>query len=737
MPSKFKIIKKPYELKKVIKYCKQTGYASIDFETNALHPSDPLFYPTILGISFQPGSSYILPLAHFDSPFKEANRWKRLLHKFGTEVIENKDIIKIAWNLKFEYQIFHRYGIEMSGRLLDGMLAKYLLDEERPNDLKNMVTRYIPEFANYQEDYEGSKLPWDQKPLLGLSQYCGLDCDVTLRLMVFFEDRLIQGGFYTLFRNMMMMGTRVLAESEYQGMPIDMPYLENLVEVYKDKIADNDDRLRNNPRIKKFQRWLINNRKQKLISKVSEEINDLYDEIKELKKQRKKEKDEKEKKKLKTAINRKKTSIKGREDKIDRYKANVFTTKNELKVQEEVNFSSPQQMVELFFTSPKGFRFPIIKYSEDKKNRDKKGNPSTDESVLLELQEKDKSGFIEDLLNHRAITKLNSTYIVGVQKKVTEGHVHGRFNLHGTVTGRLSSNDPNLQNIPRDTTASDIKPMFIPPPGYLLLQLDYSQAELRVMAAMAGEENMIKWFKEGKDIHLTVALKKERCEERYDEIKAILEKEDDNDPEFKIWKVRRKAAKTINFGIIYGQGASKLAATLGWSVEEAKKFLEDYFKLFPKIRKFIKKQYRFAHKNAYVRNVFGRKRRLWKIDSDATWEVAEAERQSVNAPIQGAASDYTLFSSILIWEQIRNGLIPIDKPQCYTVHDSLGYFVKADKVHEIVPKLEAICADPQTKKWFGFQIDDVKMKVDFEVSHENWGKLKTYHPETDYTALVA
>lgn len=298
-----------------------------------------------------------------------------------------------------------------------------------------------------------------------------------------------------------------------------------------------------------------------------------------------------------------------------------------------------------------------------------------------------------------------------------------------------NSQDPNLQNIPRDTTSSDIKTMFIPPKGMLLLQLDYSQAELRVMAAMAGETNMIKWFKEGKDIHLATALSKYHMDNEYQRISDLLDAEDGSE-EYITWKKRRKQAKTINFGIIYGQGANKLAESLECTIDEAKVFLNEFFKNFPKIKKFIKKQHSQAHEHAYVRNVFGRKRRLWDIDSDEKWLVAQAERQSVNAPIQGAASDYALFSSILIWEQAKRGKIKIACPQVYTVHDSLGYYVWPEDVHEVVPKLLEICNNPETKEWFGFQIDDVTMKVDFEVTAENWGVLKTYNPKTDYTKLI-
>lgn len=723
MPSVFKIIKTEAEIDKLISYCEKTGYASVDFETNAQPINHSSFYPTIIGISFQPGSSYIVPLGHFDSPFK--NRYRYILKKIGKGIMENKNITKVAWNAKFEYRIFKKYGISIKGRYFDAMLAKYLLNEERPNDLKSIVSNFIPEYAGYQENYEGSKLPWDQKPLKGLSEYCGLDCDLTLRLMLFFEKQLIKGKFYNLFRNMLMMATRVLGDSEYSGMDVDEKYLDELITKYSMEITNIEKKIANNRKVKKFEKALIDSRVNDLISKVQEEIDEIKYNLKQLKKSGESE----------VLINREKRKLKTREDKITKYLARNFTTKNELKVIEKFNMGSPDQLGNLLFLSPHGFKYKIVKYTSDKKTKKESNRPSTDESVLLELGKKYNSEFLKSILEYRSLSKLYSTYIVGIKEKLVNGKVHGNFNLHGTVTGRLSSNEPNLQNIPRDTTASDIKKMFVPPKGHLLLQVDYSQAELRVMAAMAGEENMIRWFKEGKDIHLTVALKKDNCEHRYDEINKVLEIEDKNDPRFHEWKVKRKYAKTINFGIIYGQGPPKLAESLECSIDEAKRFLKDYFILFPKIKKFIQNQHKLAHKNAYVRNVFGRKRRLWKIDSYEKWEIAEAERQSVNAPIQGAASDYTLFSSILIWEAMLKGEIPIYKPQCYTVHDSLGYYVLPEHIHKVVPQIDAICSNPQTMKWFGFQIDSVKMQVDFEVASDNWGGLRKYSKDIDYTSL--
>ena len=436
MPSKYKIITKEKQVDRLIKYCKQTGYASIDFETSG-HPfQSSLGYPTIISVSFQPGSAWVIPLAHFDSPFKKDKVWLKLLKKLGKEIISNPEIIKIAWNLKFEMKWFLKYDIKMEGRLFDGMLAKYLLNEERPNDLKSMVRKYLPEFADYEEDYEGSKLPWDQKPLVGLSKYCALDADLTFRLMLFFEIKLIEHKFYPLFRNMLMMATKVLAESEFNGMVVDRKYLENLVDTYKDKIENTDNTLRNNKKVKRFQQALHADRIRNGIKSIEEEIEKLEQEI-----------NDSDDDKVKA---RKRKQINAREEKISRYIAKDFTTNKELKWVEPINFSSPAQMAELFFTSDAGFGFKIIKYTTDKNKRETE-NPSTDEEVLLELKRKDKSGFVEALLQYRGMTKLYSTYILGMLEKLSEDDkIHGSFLLHGTVTGRLSSREPNLQNIPRD-----------------------------------------------------------------------------------------------------------------------------------------------------------------------------------------------------------------------------------------------------------------------------------------------
>lgn len=718
---RYKTVESWGDLHTLIKYCKQTGYCSSDYETSGTHAMYPSGYPTLIGISFQQGGAWILPLAHKDSKFLTNKEWLKMLKLFGREVIENPDIIKIGQNIKFEINWWRRYGIEMRGRVFDTMLAKYLLDEERPHGLKEMVERFLPEYAGY--DLPGQPGPkaardqiiqfWSNVDIDVLSKYCAYDADLTFRLWVFFEKRLIDNKFYTLYRNMLIMASHVLGRAEWEGMDIDRDYLHGLLGSYKKKIDDLEIEVRSIPIILNYEKTRLKNIRKNLILETQAEIEDL---------------------RKSGGSNR---MIKTREQKVSNYIAGQFTTKNEKKLIAELNFNSPAQMIELFFISDHGFKFPIIKYTEDKKTKKETDRPSTDEEVLLELQHLDTTGFVSKLLEFRGLTKLYSTYIKGMWDKLySTNKIHGSFLLHGTVTGRLSSRNPNLQNIPRDTTASDIKKMFICPPGKLMFQLDYSQAELRVLAAAAKEETMIHWFKTGRDIHLASACDKNSW--NYDERKAIWDNEDH--PLFKETKVERKKAKTINFGIVYGQTAKKLSLTLSTddhkvSKEEAQEFLDDFNRRFPKVAGFIKKQKKFAEKNGYVKNLFGRKRRLPNIYSDNWGKKAEAQRQSINAPIQGAASDFALFSSIVIRDYILQGKLPDSLVQVGTVHDSLIFFIDPATVHDIIPILYNICKNPETKEWFNFEVKGIEMKVDFELG-TNWGELHNYDPSKDYTELV-
>lgn len=716
MVTRYHIIRTFSELKQLIEACSKTGYASVDFETNAKGIYTDEFKPTILSVSFQVGSGVSIPLQHFDesvSFLQKNDLWLSWLQYFGRKVIENPNIVKVGWNWKFDNQIFVKYGIYARGTVIDGMLAKYLLNEERPNGLKDMVRRYLPEFGDYEKYDKFDNIPWDKKPLEPLCRYGCMDVDFTLRLSIFLEAKLIEKGFYSLYRHLIMPASKVLQSAECHGLPLDKELNESLQVKYNNLIETFTNKLYSIPQVIKYEKYTKKERKDKYINKLREEIEEL------------------------SSQTGKERQIKTREQKISRVLVGEYVTKEEKALDNPVNFKSTKQMIDLLFISPKGFKFPILAYTKDEKTKRDTSNPSTSEDVLVKLKAYDKSSFIDTLLELRGVSTINSTFIVGLGNLIqSDGCVHPTFLIHGTTSGRLSSREPNGQNIPKTMVNPDVKLQFITPPNKLFLTYDYSQAELRILAHLAKEDTMLEWFRTGKDIHLASACKK--YHEDYDKIIKIYE--DEQHPEHKLWKKRRKQAKTINFGIVYEQSAPKLAESLSTpeevvSAEEGQEFLDDYFCTFPKIKKFMEKQHKFMEKNGYCVSLFGRRRRCPQVYSEKYGEYLEALRQSTNMPCQSAASDMALFASVIVYEKVKKGeLPPMDEVD--TVHDSVYQFIEPKYLTpDTIYGIWDICRNPSTKKYFGFSIDDVDMSMDFTVG-KNMAEELPYIPGYDYSKLL-
>lgn len=1050
------------DVKKVVEYCKVTGYCAHDYETSGHHSSNPNGFPTCISIAFQPGYAYVIPLAHKDSPNKKGNKWLKILKYIGRELIQNDRITKVAHNFKFEHGWWLKYGIKPRGVILDTMLLKYLLNEQRPHDLKSLAYSFFPEYANYSiKGEETERTPedtvkfWSNVPLETLAPYNALDSDLCLRLAIYLESRVRELGFYQLYRNLLEMASYNLSEVESRGYWVDRPYLDGLVESYKIKIEEAEKKMYSVPSLVKYNKKRLKAAKKALLGNLLEQIeiktNELYGT---------------EDKRKASSLQR---SINNLQKKYDNYSAGVGITKSDQKTLEPLNLKSVKQLIDFLYYSKYGLKLPIIKYTEDKKTKKPTKNPATSEDVLLELREKDETGFIDTLLKYREMTKLYSTYIVGIRDVLNpDNTLHGSFLIHGcvtedtvlvgkerdivigdiapkevgikdvvkdniyvlthagtweqvthtinkgvldtyrvttdrgdvlectkyhklltpqgfkpiwkiakhdldvimhdvsrldiqpvevgkkygevvfkeilnwpgylassegkifsvkipgahgmldynnphemvprvqksgnrlhsrvglrngtgtkkmlpvsrlvwsafnnasipdgyvidhidcnplnnipenlqcitysentkraykntrtpftngaingqtvldtqtvgqilldhregltqgqivekygisqaqvrrvingeswkyiyltkirveyigkkiimdlsvndkhsyvtrsnyvscnTITGRLSSRNPNLQNMPRDTTASDIKQMFVCPPGKVMMQLDYSAAEFRVVAGWSQDKQMLEWFRVGHDIHLATACKK--YGEDYDEINKIYSNEDD--PNYKEWKVKRKQAKTIGFGILYQQGPNHLKESLSTdkhkaTKEEALEFLEEWFEIFPGVKKFVNKQMRFAEKHGYVLSPFGRKRRLPDAKNMRDrGKHAKALRDAINAPIQGTASDFALFSSILIREKIMRGELPSSIEQIGTIHDSLMFYLDPKDMNDkVVDQLFDICRDPDTQKYFGFKLKGITMAVDFELGLR-WSKLRGYERGTDYSEV--
>lgn len=416
MQTRYVIIKNKRMLKKVIELCKYTGYASVDYETDGSPIYNKSFKPTILSVSWMPGFGASIPLDHFETKAYTSSgwNWKKMLRKFGEEVIENYDIVKVAWNWKFDDQINQKYHIYYRGTCLDGMLAKYLLNEEKPNDLKSMVRRYLPEYGNYEKQDAFDKIPWDEKELDPLCHYGCQDTDYTLRLMIFFEKKLIDLGLYSTFRNLIMSASRVLTSVEKNGLYLDREFNNQLLEIYKPKIDEARQAIYDLPRVKKFEKKYNQEKIDKYIQFIESELEELdYNDPKD------------------------KRKIASREQKISNIKAGIFTTKKEQELIRPLNLGSPVDLPALMY-SEEGFHFEVIKNNES-------GKPSTDEETLTNLRltvkkpDSPKAIFLDRLLELRGLEKMYKTYIEGWNEKVQDDdRLHGRFLIHGTTSGRLS-----------------------------------------------------------------------------------------------------------------------------------------------------------------------------------------------------------------------------------------------------------------------------------------------------------
>lgn len=716
MQTRYHIIKSLAELRKLISACKKLGYACVDFETNSEPIYNHSFKPTILSVTFMPGFGCSIPLDHFETKdYTEPGwNWKKMLKLFGREVIENPDIVKISWNGKFDFQIFERYNIYLRGPMLDGMLAKYLLNEERPNGLKDMVNRYIPEASGYEADKGFDKIPWDQKPLEPLCKYGCQDTDYTFRLMIFFEKKLIDNGLYSLYRNLIMPASRVLQAVEKNGLYLDREFNQKLLEEYKPKIEQALENIYTLPKMVKLQKKYTQKRIDDYIEKIEEELSKLNPD------------DPKDKRK-----------ISSREQKITNVRAGVFSNNTERELVRRINLNSNKDIKWLMY-SEEGFNFPILKYTDS-------GAPSADEETLVELRmqvnkpDSPKAIFLDNVLTLRGLEKMYKTYIEGWNEKVQDDNcLHGQFKIHGTTSGRLSSAEPNLQQIPKTSVDPNIKKQLIARPGTLYMAMDFSQAELRIMAHLSGDETYLTAFREGQDPHLAIAAKKYGVP--YEEAFAIMD--DENHPDHKLWKTRRKQAKQIAFGIIYGIQAKLLAQKLSdvkagliVTPQEAQQSLNEFFHEHPKIKKFMQKQEKLLRKQGYVSSLFGRKRRLPQIYSDDSGEAAYAVRLAVNMPCQSAASDMCLFGSVLLYWMMRQGKLP-KMPSVTLVHDANYFNPKPKDINLwIVYQMWDIFRNPSTKEYFGFSIDDVDMSMDFGIGRSMAEELP-FIPGYDYNKML-
>lgn len=326
------------------------------------------------------------------------------------------------------------------------------------------------------------------------------------------------------------------------------------------------------------------------------------------------------------------------------------------------NIGSPKQLGEVLFDKMK---------IDAGQKKTKTGQYATGEDILQKLRHK--HVIVEDILAYRELTKLKSTYVDALPGLINPrtGRLHTSYNQAVAVTGRLSSNNPNLQNIPiRTERGREIRKAFIPRnSGYRILSADYSQIELRIVAAISGDEAMIQAFKDNKDIHTATAARVYNVEES------------------EVTKEMRRAAKAVNFGIIYGQSAFGLSENIGVSRTEAKTIIDNYFIQYPAIKQYMDRSINFAKEHGYVETVMGRKRWLKDIYSANFTVRGYAERNAINMPIQGTAADMIKLAMITIHRELekRN----LGTRMILQVHDELVFDVPESEVELVRPIIKS------------------------------------------------
>jgi DNA polymerase-1 len=360
----------------------------------------------------------------------------------------------------------------------------------------------------------------------------------------------------------------------------------------------------------------------------------------------------------------------------------------------EFTISSPKQLGDVLFDDLG------LKAKGQKKTAG--GQRSTRESELEKIR--DLHPIVNAILEYRQIQKLLSTYIDSIPLLIAkDGRLHAEFLQTGTTTGRMASQNPNLQNIPiRSERGRAIRDAFIAEQGSSLLGFDYSQIELRLAAILSGDEILCEIFKSGRDVHTEVAAR----------VFGV-----DAD---KVDREQRRRAKIINFGILYGMGVNALKVQLGTSTAEAHQFSEDYFNTFKRLAEYLEEVRGFARKHGYTETMFGRRREFSGIKSPLPYVRAQAERMAINAPIQGTEADLIKLAMVRVDEMLREEGVEEDVHLLLQVHDELVYEVKDERVVPLASSIKEIMESVLN----GHETHDVPIIAEPKVG-PNWGEMKT------------
>lgn len=576
-PHDYQLIESEEEARKIRDYFLTKEILSFDTETTSTNAIDA----ELVGLSFaveEFKAAYVAVPAERESAQRMVDIFRPLY--------EDEHIMKVGQNIKYDYEVLRRYGIEVRGPMFDTMLAHYIVQPELHHNMDYMAETLL----GYQTIHidqligprgKGQRSMRDLQPQ-EVYEYAAEDADVTLRLKNVLEQKLKEVDGERLFYDIEMPLVPVLAEMELTGVCLDTAALAETGKNFNRRLAEYE---------------------QKIYAEAGETF----------------------------------------------------------------NISSPKQVGDILFGKMK-----IV----DKPKKTKTGQYVTSEEVLTQLRSR--APIVDDILSYRGLKKLLGTYVEALPRLINPrtGHIHTCFNQAITATGRLSSSDPNLQNIPiRDDDGKEIRKSFVPEPGCLFFSADYSQIELRIMAHLSQDEHMLDAFRSGTDIHAATAAK--------------------------IWHVpveevtpeQRKKAKQANFGIIYGISTYGLAQRMNISNSEARQLIDDYFATFPRVKAYMDEAIATCREKGYAETIYHRRRYLPDIASRNATVRGFAERNAINAPIQGSEADIIKVAMIHIFkrfatEGLRSRMI-------LQVHDELNFSVYPEEREQVerivIEEMENAC----------------------------------------------
>lgn len=576
-PHDYQLIESEEEARKIRDYFLTKEILSFDTETTSTNAIDA----ELVGLSFaveEFKAVYVAVPAEREAAQHMVDIFRPLY--------EDEHIMKVGQNIKYDYEVLRRYGIEVRGPMFDTMLAHYIVQPELHHNMDYMAETLL----GYQTIHidqligprgKGQRSMRDLQPQ-EVYEYAAEDADVTLRLKNVLEQKLKEVDGERLFYDIEMPLVPVLAEMELTGVCLDTAALAETGKNFNHRLAEYE---------------------QKIYAEAGETF----------------------------------------------------------------NISSPKQVGDILFGKMK-----IV----DKPKKTKTGQYVTSEEVLTQLRSR--APIVDDILSYRGLKKLLGTYVEALPRLINPrtGHIHTCFNQAITATGRLSSSDPNLQNIPiRDDDGKEIRKSFVPEPGCLFFSADYSQIELRIMAHLSQDEHMLDAFRSGTDIHAATAAK--------------------------IWHVpveevtpeQRKKAKQANFGIIYGISTYGLAQRMNISNSEARQLIDDYFATFPRVKAYMDEAIATCREKGYAETIYHRRRYLPDIASRNATVRGFAERNAINAPIQGSEADIIKVAMIHIFkrfaaEGLRSRMI-------LQVHDELNFSVYPEEREQVerivIEEMENAC----------------------------------------------